>query len=198
MPKGRVLALACLLWGAPSARADVIYQYTGPGTTSAGPGTTSDFVSATFTLPTALGDNLSNFTVCNAQATPAINCTFPFRISDGVDTPLTNANSSLQFLDGISTNGDGIPTDWSFFVEATGAGLNVVSISSGSGLGVPGEGVPAGDGEDAVKTNNGNASVLYIPSSQYWSVVPVPEPSTLTLCAIGLSLLAAVNQRRKA
>src|SRR5215469_6254383 len=110
LPRGLSAALACLLVGsASSANADVIYQYRGPDFTSAtSPYTTSDFVSASFQLPAALGGNLTGVTVCPVSEAA---CTAPYSVSDGVDT-LTNANSTIQFFR-ISTNAEGIPTTWS-------------------------------------------------------------------------------------
>jgi hypothetical protein len=91
--KGFGFTLAWLLVSvSSSAWADVIYQYTGPAFTDFFPGspyTTSDFVSATFQLPNALGGGLSNQTVCLDD------CAIPFSIG--------------------ATNAAGIPTNWAFF-----------------------------------------------------------------------------------
>jgi len=54
-----IIAALPVVWVAPLANADVIYQYTGnPFTTVTGPYTTGDFVSITFTTPDTLVPNL--------------------------------------------------------------------------------------------------------------------------------------------
>jgi hypothetical protein len=86
-----------------SARAAAIYTYTGNNFTFAdGPYSTSDFISVSFTLPTALGDNDALVTI-----TPSA-----FSFSDQLHT-ITNANigtGSTNFL--ISTDGNGNITAW--------------------------------------------------------------------------------------
>ena len=70
-----VLLLA--IWCTPLANASVVYTFTGIDFIApSGPFTTSDFISGSFTVPTALGDNLSNVLI-----TPA-----SFTFADGVDT----------------------------------------------------------------------------------------------------------------
>jgi len=169
----------------------VIYQYTGPKfTTAVPPYTTSDFVSASFQLPTALGANLTGVEVCSAIVSPTP-CTTPFNISDGVET-LTNANSSLSFFASISTNAGGIPTQWEFSGKVNVGFIQINSFAAS---------VPGLLNEDFVQPPPGESVAAFVdttPGPQYWSVVPVPEPSTLTLSAIGLLLLAEANPRRRA
>jgi len=158
--------------------ADAIYQYTGPDFTSAtSPYTTSDFVSASFQLPAALGSNLTGFTVCGGTIT----CTIPFSVSDGVEN-VTNANSLLVNFNEISTNANALPTQWSFSNEFGMAGSFIDS------------GIRVGE-DSANRKPQGSAFTTYTPGPQYWSVVPVPEPSTLKLVGISLSLLTVVRRR---
>ena len=128
-----VVAVALSALGAASASADVIYSYTGDFFDEAvSPYTKSDSVTASVTLSTALGDNLS-FT----SVTPV-----SFTLFDGVQT-LTNSNSSTSLFQfstdakGFQSNGafarnDRSPGTWTVPGPIVGAGLpGLIAACSG-------------------------------------------------------------------
>lgn len=173
LTRGIGIALCCALaWIASSATA-VTYQYTGnPFTETAGPYTTADFVSGTIELSSVLPSNMSLGPI-------TVNA---YSFSDGVNT-LTQTNSSLA-QSSVSTNGNGVITDWS--VEMLAPSGSQISTNNGSSLtaddgllpGIP----PAGFGQ-----NSNNAGV--------WTLVP--EPSTALLFATGVVGLAARRHRAR-
>ena len=175
MPKGLDLALACLLvWLASAANADVIYQYTGnPFTTVPSPYSMGDFVSGTIQLSAVLPPDSGN--VLLGSNTPIALDGYSF--SDGVGT-LTFANSIVALAQ-VSTNGSGAITVWSFEFSGTGHGIVTQNVP-------PGPGSIQDLGDTTVR-----ASIVNDPGT--WTLVP--EPSTLTLSAIGLSVLAAARRK---
>jgi hypothetical protein len=169
LSKGLGLSLACLLlWLAPAANADVIYQYTGnPFTTVPSPYTVGDIVSGTIQLSAALPPNSGN--VLLGSNTPISLDGYSF--SDGVGT-LTSANSIVALAD-VSTNGSGVITVWSFEFSGTGHGIVSQNVP-------PGPGSIQDLGDTTVR-----ASVVNNPGT--WTLVP--EPSTLTLFGLAIALL---------
>lgn len=93
-----------LIWAAfctPLANAGAVYTYTGNDFTSASaPFTTSEYITGSFTVATALGANLSL-----ASITPT-----SFTFSDGVDT-VTNLNANSDLFQ-VATNNLGQINDW--------------------------------------------------------------------------------------
>ena len=183
LPKGLGLALAYLLAGLVSAaNADVIYQYTGnPFTTAPSPYTMGDFVSGTIQLSAILPPNSGNVQL--GINTPITLDGYSF--SDGVGT-LTLANSIVALAQ-VSTNESGAITVWSFEFSGTGHGIVTQNVP-------PGPGSIQDLGDATVGDTTVRASVVSNPGT--WTLVP--EPSTLTLSAIGLSVLGATMRRRRA
>jgi hypothetical protein len=126
------LALAVLAVSPAALLADTyVYTYTGLDFTDAsGPYTTSDSVTGSFTLSSALPDDLTSFTTIAPVS---------FSFSDGVDTI---SNTSFD-LDGdsfaVETDGSGNITAWSIYLVAGPGGFsgeNQINISSSSDQGV--------------------------------------------------------------
>jgi hypothetical protein len=158
--------------------------------------TTSDFISATIQLPSALAPNSGGLTPC---ALPT-DCT-SFSISDGVDT-LTGANTTL-FVDLVTTNAAGLPNFWRMEAEVPAGGplapLAVFSENTVGPFGAQSDGVPAG-----FPTPCANPQVFYCatfierpppntlnpPHSEFWSIVP--EPLTGSLSALSLLMVSAL------
>src|SRR5262245_55808483 len=105
-PSTVVLVAALSALGAANANADVIYSYLGKDFTNfTGPYTTSDHVTLTFTLASALGDNLPLSTVVPLT----------FTITDGVNT-FTNTSQIQSFA--LSTTSVGSIDTWQIEVDA--------------------------------------------------------------------------------
>ncbi len=168
-----VVALALLLaWAPPVARAAAVYQYAGnPFQMVAGRYTTSDSLSGTIQLPSALAPNLSNAAITLDG----------WSFSDGLKV-FTPANSTAE-PPRVSTDAAGLIVSWSF------------DFSGGAAVGVMGtfNNGPADQIDQATDFLDGNslASNDGVPGS--WALVP--EPSTGALCAVSLSLLAAAGRR---
>lgn len=181
LPKRVGVALVCLLlWLARVAYADVIYQYTGnPFTTVSSPYTTNNFISLTMDLPSAVPPSSSDF-VLNSLT---------YTFSDGVQT-LTQSNSMFGGL--VSTDQNGAITSWDVAATAALDAQNTVSNAIATE-------------NDANGVQDGGAINLNIPQDSNmganagnpgtWTLVP--EPSTLTLFAVGLSALGAVTRHRR-
>ena len=171
-----VLLLA--IWCTPLANASVVYTFTGIDFIApSGPFTTSDFISGSFTVPTALGDNLSNVLI-----TPA-----SFTFADGVDTVTDlTAHDALFFL---TTNGVGQITDWSIDINEI-AGPLIQTLGPVSGLSDCCSDIVM----DATHTNADGNPPGY--NGSWTSADSVPEPAPFVLMATGLLALALVGRQR--
>lgn len=97
---------ACIL-ALPMMASSVTYTYTGNDFQSASaPYTTSDFVSGYFTLPTALGDNLTDDSI-----TPA-----SYSFSDGVQT-ISSSSPPTDVTFDVSTDASGNINGWFINLE---------------------------------------------------------------------------------
>jgi hypothetical protein len=112
-----VLVAALSSLGAANANADVIYSYLGNDfTTVTAPYTTSDHVTISFTLASALGDNLPL-----TDVTP-----LTYTISDG-RVVLNQTNSSSLFQ--LSTTTNGSILDFDIEVEQNGTLNDITSFN---------------------------------------------------------------------
>jgi hypothetical protein len=186
--RGLVLVLASFfVWAPHSANADAIYQYTGnPFTIVISPYTTADSVSGTIQLSAALPPNTDGLGSIKLDG---------YSFTDGVQT-LTSMNSSILGNNGqpgniaLSTDGSGAITHWIIGIVTTLVGMgpeiftedvapNPISTTTAEDIGALG--MPGSSGSNADTPGT-------------WTLVP--EPSTLTISAIGLSVLAAAPRRR--
>jgi hypothetical protein len=179
-----LMAFVSLLGFAP-ASADTIYTYTGNDfTTVSGPYTTTDMVTGTIDLATALGDNFG-------PAASIVPVSFSF--SDGVQT-VTNLSPEISatFTD-FSTDASGVPLTWDVilfdYVMATGT-ENVIetwNLFSTANFqqdeGNDGYGIGYG-------ANQSNAGFWAMSSS-------TPLPAALPLFATGLGALGLFGLHRK-
>jgi PEP-CTERM motif len=172
--------LAAFILTAP-LMADVTYTYTGNDFTIATfPYTTSDSVSGFFTLPTALGDSLTDQTI-----TPT---TYSF--TDGVQT-FTNSDPPSTVTFEVNTGLTGSITEWYVFLQNGSTQTNTISTGSGIPLVNRDFGnVPEGLGE-------GQGAILFNPGTwkQTGGTSTVPEPGYLG--ALGLGLAAILFVQRK-
>lgn len=160
------------------ANAGVVYTYTGIDFIgSSGPFTTSDSISGSFTVTTALTDDLSNVSI-----TPE-----SFTFSDGVDTVTDlTANDALFF---VTTNGVGQITDWSIDINEY-AGPLIQTLG------------PVSDLTDCCSDIVENASHTIDDANpqgyngSWTSADPTPEPAPFALMVTGLLALALVGRKR--
>lgn len=140
------LILFCGLQSA--ARADIIYSYTGSDfTTATTPYTTSDYVSGSFTLATALGDNLSL-----AVITPS-----SYSFSDQVQT-FSSLSPPTDVTFEISTNASGQITGWFINLENPTSSPNQIFTNTLNH-------------EDGGTASGGEGLIFYLP------IGTLPEPT---------------------
>jgi PEP-CTERM motif len=153
-----------------------------------GPFTTSDSVDVSFTLSSALGDNLSNTAI-----TPA-----SFTISDGVDT-VTNAGTFNDEYFYIWTNASGQIVEWQIIVQTmtTDVGITTTDFpgatTTDSGSHQVGQ-YQSGQSEAFVDSDPGTWAM----SKQTASDPPAatPEPSSLMLLGTGALGFAGLIRRK--
>ena len=207
LPKG--FGLACFLaLLAPAANADVIYQYTGnPFTifnpTVGNPYTGSDFVSVSLTLADKLAPNLTLSPLEYGVDTNFIT----FNFSDGlhsISPPLATVNgTSIDPTLYVSTDASGnVVGPWAMFEDAADQqkGTFDAPIETTNCAGTNGAGGLC-EANFLPQDTGCNSSAMCgesIQSPGTWTTTVVPEPSTLTLSAIGLVLLAAARRERRA
>jgi hypothetical protein len=166
-----LLAMLCT----PLANAGVIYTYTGLDfIESSGPFT---FISGSFTVPTALGDNLSNVFI-----TPA-----SFTFADGVDT-VTNltAHDAIFF---VTTGGVGQITDWLIGINES-AGPLIQTLGPVSDL--------TNCCSEIVRNASSTIGAENPPgyNGSWTSADSTPEPAPFALMATGLLALVLVGRKR--
>jgi hypothetical protein len=162
---------------AQGVRATATYEYTGnPFVQATPPYTTSDFVSGSLTFTSARGPNQVVDTVGGIPRLVA------FSFTDGVQT-LTSANASVG-IGFVDTNGAGEISDWGFSVNSLAANGSIETADDFATTTIVDEGSTTFAGGQVF----GNPGI--------WTLVP--EPSTFTLSALGLSLLATAMRRKQA
>ena len=176
--------------GTARAGASAVYTYTGNDFTfflsprgSANPYTTSDRVTASIVLSTALGDNLAFMNVAPTS----------FSISDGVNT-ITQASGGSTNLFKFSTNASGRITDWNIDVEnGPSVTLQIATVNT---LCIPGS-IPCDLGEDIAIASEG-----FNFSRGKWAgpnqpIASTPLPAALPLFATGLGAMVLFGWRKK-
>ena len=135
-----VIGLVGCVLSIAAARADVTYSYTGNDFTSAtSPYTTSDSVTGSITLTSALADNISSFSFEPAASIVS------FSFSDGQQT-ITNANATTgQFA--FETNSSGDIIGWELTVDIGSVIEASISSQDAPGIGVVDQGIMDNDNE---------------------------------------------------
>jgi PEP-CTERM motif len=174
------------LIGAPHARADTVYTYTGnPLTIILGPSyKPTDFIRGSFTLASALGNNFPL-----GPITPT-----SYSFTDGVQT-LTNKNSIINTIE-MATNSNGTPDEWvvGFCTDNTCV-QQIFTITQ-----TPLPTSPEDRAELSTFPNIDEARNM--DSQGSWSItVTTPEPGTLSLLGlgtVGLGLCWWMTRKREA
>jgi len=183
-----VAAVACALaFGAPTARANVIYEYTGEKfTTFISPYTANDYVHGTFTVASALAPNLVDVDI-SAQI-------LSFAFNDFADNHLeinSEASGGYWLTPTISTDASG---DISFWSLGFRNGLLTHFISS---FNVGGWGADVNAGLDVGNVNPYSVVAWNLGAPGTWSssASAVPEPSGLVLLCTGVVVVGASLRR---
>lgn len=170
-----VVFIGLVLGLSTSASAVAIYSYTGnPYTTIFGSMYTSSmYVTATMTLSNPIAPNQSK-----VDLLPEL---ISLTMFDGVQT-LDSSNLSLNRIAVASTDSAGKMTDWQVWLFVAGGPIGIATMTPPSGPLVL---------DQVNHTPEDNASVRDNAGS--WAVVP--EPTTVTLLALGLVAMAGVRRR---
>ncbi|HVN38200.1 MAG TPA: hypothetical protein VMW19_08530 [Myxococcota bacterium] len=167
------IGLALLLLELPlHARATAIYQYTGnPFQMAVGRYTTSDSLSGTIELASALAANLTNAAI-TLEA---------WSFGDGLK--IFDAGNSTVDSPRVSTDATGRIVNWS------------IDFSGGPAVGVMGtfDNGPIDQIDQATDFVGSNSLASNTSTPGSWALAP--EPSTGALCAFGLSLLGVARAR---
>jgi hypothetical protein len=174
--------LAAFILALPSMASSVYtYTYTGNDFESSpsGPYTDSDSVTGSFTLSSALGDNL-----VDAPFTPS-----SYSFTDGVQTFSSTSSPATEETFEVSTNASGAIVAWSVSLGTGPPDSDSVSTFTTEDVGMLDEGF-GGEG-----FNLGDAGTWAETVSSGGGTSPVPEPGNVAL--IGLGLIGIGLVRRK-
>ncbi len=162
------LTAACCL-SSLAAKADVTYDYTGQDFTFVlGSYTTSDSVTGSFTVASALAANLSQATIVPIS----------FSFSDGVHT-ITSANDFNPGF-GVSTNSVGDLTGWAISVHVAD---ETIAVNKPNG--------DLAEFTGSLGETSGVGSFVAVSPS------PVPEPASWPVMLSGLGMAAALRLRAR-
>jgi hypothetical protein len=192
---GRLVAgviCALTMWGAACANASVEYSYTGNDFTTVisdigGPYTTSDSVTGSFVLPTALAGNLPG-AVVNPTS---------FSFFDGIQTLSTGNSTSVFFR--VWTDGSGHIENWEVRLENNGLGYNYLVETYNDPPGLSPTVQDLGSQRQIFIPVNRliQGSNLGLPGTWEVTNVPaVPEPSTWATMLIGFAGLGFAGYRK--
>ena len=173
---GVVLSFAAVT---KTAKADVIYTYTGDDFTSAeAPYSTSDFVSASFTFASPLPDNLG-FT----DGFPAI---VSWSLTDQIFT--LDPDNTILGRANFTTDAEGAITGWEIYAyNGSSAEIQTFDVPGGSIF------------DESQAFGAGIAQNLDAPGTwiQESGGASTPEPSTTVLMSLGGSVLVAMRRKHR-
>jgi hypothetical protein len=185
--QGVLGALAVFLFGAlpVAASADpVTYTYTGNDFTSftqPSAYTTSDSVTGSVTLSSALADNINTFVLEPGASV------LSFSFSDGLQT-ITNLNATGSAF-AFKTDASGNITDWQLTVNiGPVASDSIASVNAPGNLGVFDQGVF----ENSQGTNRSSAGTWVTGSTSVST--DVPEPASIAILCVGLLGFAVMRR----
>jgi len=184
------IAILMMALGAPHAKADTTYRYTGNPFTYAeedsGAGV-GNFINASFTFASSLG-------VVPTLTEESLSVT-SWSITWGMTTTFGSGSSSASLQNFyFDTDANGIPIDWSFFaLYSPGPGFNF-SVTS---LGGPVVGTNSDQLELITTGGFGRAGNSDAPGTWAATQTGVPEPSTGVLISSAAALLLIASRRYK-
>jgi len=176
--------------GAATARADTIYTYTGNDFTQApGPYTTTDFVTVTIDLATALGPNYGSNTI-------AADDIVSFSFSDGVQTLTSTTPGFSATFNDIVTGATGDIISWDINIQNASDTdqINSCNVKADClkyfGSSTVSDVASYQSGLDLYSAKNIN-------DPGGWTVTTTPLPAALPLFAGGLGAMDLLGWRRK-
>jgi PEP-CTERM motif-containing protein len=192
--KSIAVALTAACFSQPSitetARADVMYDYTGNDftSTSGTAFTTSENISGYIQVATTLAGGLNNVSIPYTA----------FSFSDGVNTISSATAGAVVDVLKVTTNSAGTIVGWDIdaYVYAGAAPTFEEIFSANSINGATDQGA-IGTCTSSICSSETNVSFADEHDAGVWVIAPVPEPSTWAMMILGFLGLGFVAYRRK-
>jgi len=195
---GLALVAGAMLVSGGTARADIIYTYTGQSFNSfygnSNGLTTTNSITGYIDVATELGDNFDSFN--NSNSVPVL---LSWSLSDGVNTlssalgDITSGNVACTGCLNLETDASGDIISWDFYAT-NGSGLVMIASNTGEILN-DGLGGSSPTNDVSSQISVGSAWVGGSETLASWSESATPEPSTLLLFAGGFGALAWRRKR---
>ncbi|HTT10713.1 MAG TPA: hypothetical protein VMG60_07480 [Burkholderiaceae bacterium] len=189
MLRSILFSIACLYAVAGSARANVIYTYTGNAIDQASPNNASQLgnhMSVTLEFAGILPSNASGLSVCPSGCAITV-LSFDAHGGGPIEASSTNGGQMLSSAQ-VSTDANGEIVGWSM----TFTFLSAAIVFSSTGLSEPDLAVSVFDLGEVQNTHWGASTLgAWTPVAQ-----PVSSPGTLTLVVLGAAAILLARTRR--